>query len=298
VLHVVAQAQAIIAEVQRKLNELWAAANLPQFIQWGKDEQGSHSHAMNGPTIKAVFARPELIKETFRLMEQVWELHELAKANKAKLPATAAVATDDGKGKGKGVGAGAGAGKGKKGARKPKAQKQRGVQMDEPGDSDDEDDALAGDDAAPCRRPPHLRRTRPGWTRRGQTQEQKENDAAVKELTIKQRAGAAFLTIITFYQFIHSRHNRRASEITQAERDKLAKQAVGLALAMQRAMLALMGSHKRRTYAHDLVYGMYNLYRLFGRPWNAATEGSEHAHQEMKKYFLTWSVTGARGTTC
>ena len=48
-------------------------------------------------------------------------------------------------------------------------------------------------------------------------------------------------------------------------------------IAMQRAMLALVGSHRRRTYAHDLVYGTYQQYILFGKPWNCATEGSEHA---------------------
>ena len=31
---------------------------------------------------------------------------------------------------------------------------------------------------------------------------------------------------------------------------------------------------------------MHKLYRLFGKPWNAATEGSEHLHQDMKRYFL------------
>ena len=51
---------------------------------------------------------------------------------------------------------------------------------------------------------------------------------------------------------------------------------------MQRAVLALIGSHRRRTYAHDLVYGSYQQYMLFGKPWSCATEGSEHAHQDMK----------------
>ena len=50
-------------------------------------------------------------------------------------------------------------------------------------------------------------------------------------------------------------------------------------------MLALIGTHRRRTYAHDLVYGLHQLYTLFGKPWNAATEGNEHAHQDMKRYF-------------
>ena len=35
-----------------------------------------------------------------------------------------------------------------------------------------------------------------------------------------------------------------------------------------------------------MQYGLHKLYRLFGKPWNAATEGSEHLHQDMKRYFL------------
>lgn len=69
------------------------------------------------------------------------------------------------------------------------------------------------------------------------------------------------------------------------ERSKRGDTAVELAINMQRAMLALIGTHRRRTYAHDLVYGIHQLYMLFGKPWNAATEGNEHAHQDMKKYF-------------
>ena len=57
------------------------------------------------------------------------------------------------------------------------------------------------------------------------------------------------------------------------------------AVELQRSMVALMGTHRRRAYAHDLVYGMHKLYMLFGKPWNASTEGNEHAHQDMKNFF-------------
>ena len=70
-----------------------------------------------------------------------------------------------------------------------------------------------------------------------------------------------------------------------AEREELADEAVALALDFQRTMIALIGTHRRRTYAHDFVYGMHQLYMLFAKPWHAATEGNEHAHQDMKKYF-------------
>ena len=47
-----------------------------------------------------------------------------------------------------------------------------------------------------------------------------------------------------------------------------------------------MGDFKRRAYGHDLVYGMHKLYKLYGKPWNGSTEGAEHAHQKVKKYFM------------
>ena len=74
-----------------------------------------------------------------------------------------------------------------------------------------------------------------------------------------------------------------------------ADRAVELAIASQRATLALVGSHRRRTYAHDLVYGQHLLYRLVGKPWNAATEGGEHAHQDFKAYFKNMVHHTVRG---
>eukprot|EP00966_Prymnesium_polylepis_P108846 2519344-Prymnesium_polylepis.1 len=53
-------------------------------------------------------------------------------------------------------------------------------------------------------------------------------------------------------------------------------------------MIDLIGEHRRRAYAHDLYYGMHQLYALYGKPWHGSTEGGEHAldaHQEVKKMF-------------
>ena len=50
-------------------------------------------------------------------------------------------------------------------------------------------------------------------------------------------------------------------------------------------MIDLIGEHRRRAYAHDLYYGMHQLYTLYGKPWHGSTEGGEHAHQEVKKMF-------------
>ena len=105
-------------------------------------------------------------------------------------------------------------------------------------------------------------------------------------LTYTQRVGAALVAFIEFYDYIHGDHNIKASELDVNMRASRADTAVALSIEHQRAMIALIGTHRRRTYAHDLVYGLHVLYRLFGRPWNAATEGNEHAHQDMKRFFL------------
>lgn len=104
--------------------------------------------------------------------------------------------------------------------------------------------------------------------------------------------GAAFVTFIHFYVYLHEGHNVPAKTLDETARSERGDHAVGLAIDMQRAMLALIGTHRRRTYAHDLVYGTHQLYMLFGKPWNAATEGSEHAHQDMKKYFHNLACHG------
>ena len=102
------------------------------------------------------------------------------------------------------------------------------------------------------------------------------------DLSYAQRVGAAFITFANLYSFMHADNGTHVKDIDRKARGD---QAAQLAIDMQRAMLALIGSHRRRTYAHDLVYGITQLYDLFGRPWNAATEGNEHAHQDMKNYF-------------
>lgn len=97
--------------------------------------------------------------------------------------------------------------------------------------------------------------------------------------------GAAFVAFIQFYAYLKQDHGVFADQLTPEKRAERAETAIEFALTMQRAMLALLGTSRRRTYAHDLVYGTYKQYMLFGKPWNCATEGNEHAHQDMKKFF-------------
>ena len=93
------------------------------------------------------------------------------------------------------------------------------------------------------------------------------------------------MSFIHLYSYMHEGHAVAASSMDEAARSERADTAVELAVELQRAILALCGTHRRRAYAHDLVYGMHALYKLFAKPWNAATEGNEHAHQDMKNFF-------------
>ena len=106
------------------------------------------------------------------------------------------------------------------------------------------------------------------------------------------------MAFIEFYMYLHSDQGIPSSELDKDMRAERGEMAAELAKEMQRAMLALIGSHRRRTYAHDLVYGIYQLYMLFGKPWNAATEGSEHAHQDMKQFFHGMVTHSPRSERC
>ena len=92
---------------------------------------------------------------------------------------------------------------------------------------------------------------------------------AAPQQTTRERVGAAFLAIMAFHDCIRSNHKRSAKEIDMPERLSLARKATRAALRMEKAMLALIGTHRRRTYARDIVYGTHMLYVLYARPWKA-----------------------------
>lgn len=104
-------------------------------------------------------------------------------------------------------------------------------------------------------------------------------------LTYAQRAAAAVCAFISLYTYLHENANVKASALDQEARAARGAEASARAVELQRTIIALAGTHRRRVYAHDLVYGMHKLYTLFAKPWNAATEGNEHAHQDMKNFF-------------
>ena len=93
-----------------------------------------------------------------------------------------------------------------------------------------------------------------------------------------------FYALCTHWEPTHADHGD-ASDISQDKRKELGLEAAELGIEVERAMLACMGVDKQRTYAHDIMYGLPKLYRLLGKPYLGATEGNEHAHQEMKTYF-------------
>lgn len=254
------EVKAVINQAQEEVNALWKTASLPgNFIQFGRDSQGAHSHALNGPAFKAVWRRPELIIQSIKIMEPVYSLLESKRLTPELQPDAIGEGADFGPEK-RGETRKAGATQKRRGA-----QKARGVAWDEeevrPGAEDEcHPRPLAATGTDDIRTPP-------------------------VELSYAQRVGAAFVAFIQFYEHLHSDHGIPASQLDRQTRSARGDTAVQLALEMQRAMLALIGTHRRRTYAHDLVYGTYQLYMLFGKPWNAATEGNEHAHQDMKNFF-------------
>ena len=71
------EVQAVGREAQGKINKEWV--NLPKLIQFGKDDQGHHSHALNGPCFEAVWGKPQLIVDTVKFMEPVYALLEARK---------------------------------------------------------------------------------------------------------------------------------------------------------------------------------------------------------------------------
>ena len=297
----------VIATAQSNINKLWKEANLPKFIQFGKDTQGAHSHALNGPAFKAVWRNPELLIKTIKLMEPVWALLETRKQTPPLEASAVGVGADRGPKAAAQKRGGGGKGNGG-GSRKKKAygvtwddeaaggegaleegqastdQNERQVSHGPPrNDHETYYFSLFGNNPTPFREESYSNHP------------YSQVPAAAPDLTYSQRFGAAFVAFIQFYEFITKDHGKPASELDETARSALGDEAVGHALTMQRAMLALIGTHRRRTYAHDLVYGTHQLYMLFGKPWHAATEGNEHAHQDMKAFFHDMACHSGKG---
>jgi hypothetical protein len=103
--------------------------------------------------------------------------------------------------------------------------------------------------------------------------------------TYLQRVSSMYYALACHWDFSHPHGVIDCKLLSAEDREARATLAAELGVELQRAMVLCMGTEKRRTYAHDLVYGPAKLYMLLGNPYLGATEGNEHAHQEMKKFF-------------
>ena len=112
---------------------------------------------------------------------------------------------------------------------------------------------------------------------------------AAPKKTYHQLVALAFSRFIDVYEYLHRHHDEKASAVSFDERHRRADEACDYLHKFQQDMINLIGEHKRRAYAHDLYYGVHKLYELFSKPWGGSTEGAEHAHQEVKRMFLTMS---------
>jgi len=114
--------------------------------------------------------------------------------------------------------------------------------------------------------------------------------------TYLERVSAMFWAICEHWNFTHQ-HELDTSAITDELRDLRAEEAYQLGIALERAMLECIGTKRRRTYGHDTVYGVPYLYLLLKKPYLGATEGNEHAHQDMKKYFKKGTCKSSKAKT-
>ena len=118
--------------------------------------------------------------------------------------------------------------------------------------------------------------------------------AAAPVPTYREKVVVMFLSLSAHWLFTHSVNERKSSEILPAERTELAREAYTLGVDVVQAVVAVCGDEARQTYLHDIVYGLQKLFLILGKPYLGATEGNEHAHQEMKRTSTPCAATRIR----
>ena len=112
--------------------------------------------------------------------------------------------------------------------------------------------------------------------------------------TYEERVAWMFITLQEFNRFTHEHQMIASSGIDAAYRKRRVLMAHSLALEVERAMLVVIVTKRRRTYGHDMVYGLAGLYMLLGKPYLGACENNEHAHKEMKYFFRHMSSKSSK----
>ena len=103
--------------------------------------------------------------------------------------------------------------------------------------------------------------------------------------TYAQRVCTWYAALCVYFAFIHTDHGDTSDLLKTKKNVELAKKSYQLAVDVVRAGLACRGTDRKCSYDHDMLYGMPKLFLQMGKPQLAATEGSEHAHQEFKAFF-------------
>jgi len=278
-----------VLQATGEITALWGSVHMQKRLYFGRDGDGTPqpAPAVNGPDMKVILRHPTLLPKTLDILSGLWDFTEAERKKSSAEESTEAPAPKQQAKKRARAAAPAAKKPAKKGK---KAKKSHPVRFDEVEASSDDD--IEEEANQPSQ----------GWQ-----QDQDVSGAAAAanqgsastarsccgapETTYCQRVAQAFSKFIEFYEYLHRNHDEKASlyprstEAGRAERARRADEAVKRVIAFERAAIALIGEHRRRAYAHDLVYGMHKLYELFGKPWNGACEGSEHAHQEVKRFF-------------
>ena len=309
-----------VLKATRDINALWGSVHMQKRLYYGRDGDGTPqpAPAVNGPDMKVILRHPTLLPKTVDIMMPVWALTEAEREKSSTQPSTEAPAPKQ-PAKKRGRGASKQPSKKGKRAKKTYAARFEQVGCDDDSDSDVPDvpqeeeesnqPSTSGDaegQQASSQETNQPSATRPTASRALETDSVPKSSKSAAdslgcstatatygaaETTYAQRVAQAFSKFIDFYEYLHRNHEEKASlyprstEAGRAERARRADEAVKRVVAFERAAIALIGEHRRRAYAHDLVYGMHKLYELFGKPWNGACEGSEHAHQEVKRFF-------------
>ena len=246
---------------------------------------------LNGPKLKELLRAGTLLQDLVDIMKPLWHLRE-AKDHPAvrphalsanELAAEAAAEAQCKASEKAGAGAGAKAGRQAKGAGgRPKKKRGRSAATarrpmvvnadDHAGDSSDKEGSVGN---------------------AGGAGDARSTGDASSPVTYATRVSVMFHALLELWTFTHQ-HQLDTSLIVGDLRHKRAWVAGKLGRAVEEAMLECMGTKRRRTYGHDTVYGIPHLYMLLGKPYLGATEGNEHAHQDMKKYFKKMSSHSSR----